>query len=120
MSASLSPLTVLAAGTSWRLFGLRRAGETLLQAMSEKDEQAQMLAGMSLVKAGRRSFDLIEEKIDSGQASAAVVRLLPDIDPQRARPLLERIVGGESGEVHDAARQCIELLDRIERSESAG
>ncbi|MGB5490238.1 MAG: hypothetical protein WBM76_05360, partial [Woeseiaceae bacterium] len=55
----LSPFRVIAAGTSWRLFGSRRAGEILLQAVSGGDEQNRMLAGMSLVKGGQRSFDLI-------------------------------------------------------------
>lgn len=83
--------------------------------MSADDEQNQMLAGMSLVKAGQRSFDLIQNRIEAGLASARIVRLLPDIDTERARPVLERIVRGESGEMNDAARECIELLDRIDR-----
>jgi len=116
-SSSISPFRVMAAGTSWRLFGSRRAAETLLQAMSADDEQNQMLAGMSLVKAGQRSFDLIQNRIEAGQASAHIVRLLPDIDTKRARPVLEKIVRGEPGEMSDTARECIELLDRIDRME---
>jgi len=115
MKPRISPFRVMAAGTSWRLFGSRRAAETLLQAMSADDEQNQMLAGMSLVKAGQRSFDLIQNRIEAGLASARIVRLLPDIDTERARPVLEKIVRGESGEMNDAARECIELLDRIDR-----
>jgi len=107
----------MAAGTSWRLFGSRRAAETLLDAMSTDDEQNQMLAGMSLVKAGQRSFDLIQNKIEAGRASAHIIRLLPDIDMERARPVLERIVRGEPGELTDTASECIELLDRIDRME---
>lgn len=107
----------MAAGTSWRLFGSQRAAEILLAAMSADDEQSQMLAGMSLVKAGQRSFDLIHNRIEAGQASANIVRLLPDIDRQRARPILEKVVRGEPGEMTDAARDCIELLDRIDKLE---
>jgi len=79
-----------------------------------------MLAGMSLIKAGQRSFDLIQKRIEAGQASEDIVRLLPDIDTERARPVLETIVRGEPGEMTDAARKCIELLDRIDRLEEAG
>ena len=111
----ISPFRVMAAGTSWRLFGSRRAAETLLQAMSADDEQSRMLAGMSLIKAGQRSFDLIQNRIEAGQASEDIVRLLPDIDTARARPVLEKIVRGEPGEMTDTARECIELLDRIDR-----
>jgi radical SAM superfamily enzyme with C-terminal helix-hairpin-helix motif len=114
----ISPFRVLIAGTSWRLFGSERAAETLLQAMSGDDEQNRMLAGMSLVKAGQRSFDLIEKKIEAGQASAPVIRLLPDIGGDRARAVLDRIAAGEPGEMADAARECVSLLDRIESLEA--
>lgn len=83
--------------------------------MSADDEQSRMLAGMSLIKAGQRSFDLIQNRIEAGQASEDIVRLLPDIDTARARPVLEKIVRGEPGEMTDTARECIELLDRIDR-----
>lgn len=110
----ISPFRVLIAGTSWRLFGSERAAETLLQAMSGDDEQNRMLAGMSLVKAGQRSFDLIEKMIEAGQASAPVIRLLPDIGGERARQVLDEIAAGDPGEITDAARECVNLLDRID------
>ncbi len=112
-----SPFRVLVAGTSWRLFGSARAAETLLAAMSSDDEQNQMLAGMSLIRAGQRSFDLIQEAIEAGEASAQIVRLLPDIDTNRSRPLLEQLAAGDQGELTDTARQCIDLLDRIDAVE---
>ena len=110
----ISPMRVIVAGSSWRLLGSRRAAETLLQAMSGDNEQNRMLAGMALVKAGQRSFDLIEKKIAAGQASAPVIRLLPDIGGAKARPVLSKIADGEPGEITDAARECISLLDRID------
>jgi radical SAM superfamily enzyme with C-terminal helix-hairpin-helix motif len=113
----ISPIRVIVAGSSWRLFGSRRAAETLLQAMSGDNEQNRMLAGMALVKAGQRSFDLIEKKIAAGQASAPVIRLLPDIGGAKARAVLNRIADGEPGEITDTARECISLLDRIDALE---
>ena len=104
----------MAAGASWRVFGSRRAAETLLRAMSADDEQSRMLAGMSLVKAGQRSFDMIENKIEAGQASAPVIRLLSDIDGPKARAVLRRIAAGEPGELKNAAEECIDLLDRMD------
>lgn len=110
----VSPFRVIAAGTSWRFFGSRRAAETLLRAASGDDEQNRMLAGMSLVKAGQRSFDLIEHRVASGRATAPLVQLLPDIDAERARGVLQEVLEGEPGEVTEAARQCIDLLDRMD------
>ena len=109
-----SSIKVLMAGASWRLFGSRRSGEILLWALAGDDEQNRMLAGMSLVKAGQRSFGLIESKIETGEATAPVIRLLPDIGGEQARGVLERVARNTSGELHEAATECIDLLDRIE------
>ncbi len=103
----------MAAGTAWRWFGSRNSAETLLGAMAGDDEQNRMLAGMSLVKAGQRSFDLIEKMVDEGAASPPVIRLLPDIGGEKSRDVLIRIAESETGELQDAARECIDLLDRI-------
>lgn len=114
MSDRISPLKVMAAGASWRVFGSRRAAETLLRAMSADDEQSRMLAGMSLVKAGQRSFALIESKVAAGEASAPAIRLLPDIDGPKARAVLEKIAGRGPGELSETAQECIDLLDRMD------
>ena len=87
--------------------------------MSGESEQNRMLAGMSLVKAGQRSFDLIEKKIAAGEAPPPLVRLLPDIDALKSRPVLDQLACRESGELQETAKQCIDLLDRIEAIRTA-
>lgn len=114
-SGTSSSIRLIAAGATWRLFGFARAGEALLNAMSGEDEQERMLAGISLVKAGQRSFDLIEEKIDAGEATVPLIRLLPDIAGEQARELLQRIAASESRGEAEAAAESIELLDRIKK-----
>jgi hypothetical protein len=116
----MSPFRVIAAGTSWRLFGSRRAAETLLLAASGDNEQNRMLAGMSLVKGGKRSFDLIEDQLAAGKATAPLLQLLPDIDAVRAREVLHTVVQGEPGEITETAQRCIDLLDRIDELEEEG
>lgn len=103
------------AGAAWRLFGSKKSAEKLLDAMEGGDEQNRMLAGMSLVKAGKRSFDLIEQKIEAGEATPPVVCLLPDLDGPRTRQVIARILADGPDELHEAARQCTDLLDRIEQ-----
>ena len=114
MNQRISPFRIIAAGALWRVFGSRRAAETLLQAMSGDDEQSRMLAGMSLIKAGQRSFELIEKKVEAGEASAPVIRLLPDIGGAKARVVLGKIAAGEPGELKETAKECIDLLDRMD------
>lgn len=109
----MTPVRVIAAGLMWRLFGTRWSAETLLDAMSGENEQNRMLAGISLVRAGNRSFDLVEEKIARGEVTESALRLLPDIDEGRARKLLDSVVASE-GELSGTARECLDTLDRIE------
>lgn len=112
----MTPLRVLAAGVMWRLFGARSSADTLLEAVSSQDEQNRMLAGMSLVKAGDKSFDLIEDQIDTGEATPSAVRLLPDIDLHRARDVMEK-VATRGGDLVETATECIDTIDRIESVE---
>jgi hypothetical protein len=109
----VTPARVLAAGLMWRLFGTRRSAETLFDAMSGANEQNRMLAGISLVKGGQRSFDFIEQKVDAGSATPPVIRLLSDIDASAARDVLNRVADSQS-ELAETARECIDTLDRIE------
>lgn len=102
------------AGMSWRMLGSSSAGESLLDAMGSQDEQSRMLAGMSLVKAGRKSVDLIEQAIRSGRASPGMIRLLADIGGSKARRLLEEAARGDADTLTQAARESLDLLQRIE------
>ena len=113
-------LKILAAGAAWRLFGTRGSARTLLAAVSGEDEQNRMLAGMSLVRAGRRSFDMIDSELRADLATAPALRLLPDIDPPRARAVMERVIDEGPAHRRGAAHECLDRLDRIETSESGG
>lgn len=109
----MTPVRVLSAGFMWRLFGARQSAETLFDAMTGENEQNRMLAGISLVKGGQRSFDFIEQKIAAGEATPPVIRLLSDIDASAARGVLNRVADSQ-GELAETARECIDTLDRIE------
>jgi hypothetical protein len=109
-------LKVIGAGLVFRATGAEGAGYTLLDAFSGSDEQEKMLAGISIVKAGERSIDLIEKARQSGRLTPEVVRLLADIGGPRSRVLLTEI-SGDDGPVADAATESLEVLDEIEASE---
>ncbi len=108
-----SSVNLIRAGIAWRTFGSSGAGATLLDAVSGDDEQERMLAGMSLVKAGERSCDLIEQAHASGRTTPPMVRLLADIGGSRSRTLLAEIAT-DQGPLADAASDSLDLLDRIE------
>ena len=114
----MTPARVIAAGLMWRLFGRRRSAESLFEAVIGDDEQNQMLAGISLVRAGQRSFDFIAEKIAAGDGRESALRLLPDIDENRARVLLTEVAATQ-GDLANAARECLDSLDRIQAFDGA-
>jgi hypothetical protein len=109
---------LLRAGLVWRAFGSSGAGATLLDAVAGDDEQNRMLAGMSLVKAGDRSLDLIEQAHASGNATPQMARLVADIGGPRARPMLAEMTA-EPGPLADAASDSLDLLDRIDDVEGS-
>jgi hypothetical protein len=105
---------LIRAGLAWRAFGSSGAGATLLDAVAGNDEQERMLAGMSLVKAGERSLDLIGKAYTSGNATPQMVRLVADIGGPRSRPMLTEMAAAP-GPLADAATDSLDLLDRIDR-----
>jgi hypothetical protein len=108
-----SSLKVIGAGVAWRTAGVETAGDTLLQAFESDDEQDRTLAGISIVKAGERSIDLIERARSAGRLSPSLVRLLADIGGPRSRGLLTEIAAG-TGPVASAAGESLDLLDQID------
>jgi len=110
---------LIRAGFTWRAFGSSGAGATLLDAMAGDDEQERMLAGMSLVKAGDRSLDLISAAYASGNATPQMVRLVADIGGPRARPMLTEMAASP-GPLADTIADSLDLLDRIDSLDEPG
>lgn len=109
-------LKVIGAGIAWRTVGSEGAGYTLLDAFSGDSEQEKALAGISLVKAGERTIDLIDKARETGRLTPSVVRLLADIGGSRSRTLLTEIADDE-GTVAVAATESLQVLDQIEAIE---
>ena len=107
---------MIGAGVAWRTVGSESAGYALLEAFSGDDEQEKMLAGISLVRAGERSIDLIEKAGKTGRLTPDVVRLLADIGGPRSRALLGELAGS-AGPVGTAATESLQVLDQIENLE---
>jgi hypothetical protein len=109
-------LKVIGAGVAFRSVGSEGAGYTLLDAFSGDDEQEKMLAGISLVKAGERTVDLVEKAWRAGRLTPEAVRLLADIGGSSSRALLTEISTGEDS-VAAAATELLQVLDQIESME---
>lgn len=109
-----SSLKVIGAGVAWRAVGSKSAGKELLKAFKSDDEQKRTLAGISLVKAGDRSVDLIRQAKARGRLTPELVRVLADIGGPKSKALLSDLAAGK-GPVADAAVESLELLEHIEQ-----
>ena len=109
-------IAILIAGVLWRVAGLKAAGRALIAASAEEgdeNEQTRMLAVIPLVKAGRRTIDLIARAAADDRLPPAAVRLFAEIDDPRSRPMLEAMAAGD-GLRAEAAGEVLEALDRME------
>ena len=107
---------MIGAGVAFRSVGTEGAGYKLLDAFSSDDEQEKMLAGISLVRAGERTVDLIEKAGKAGRLTPDVVRLLADIGGPGSRALLIEL-SAKTGPVAAAATESLQVLDQIEALE---
>lgn len=111
--------SLLREGFAWKRFGRAAAGRHLLETLEGGDEQERMLAGISLVRAGDRSVDLIETAVRDESASPRAVRLLADIGSERARAVLAETAAapGPTAEAAEEALRRLEAIDAIGEQE---
>ena len=107
-------LRVLAAGGLWRL-GLRSAGRSLVRAVSSGDEQASTLAGIFLVKTGKRSVSLVSEALENSAGSPVLATILGDLGGEQAETELARLAESGKGDVATAAKRALRDLEQIKR-----
>lgn len=102
-------LKVLGAGPLWRLAGVTRAGDLLVESFEQGDEQTRALSGMFLVKSGDRTVDLLAARADDGTLEPETVGLIADVGTERARSALQRLAS-TPGPISDVASARLDLL----------
>lgn len=106
---SAAPLLVF--GTLWCGLGLRPAGRRIIAALAAPDETTRTMAGMLVVKAGRRAIPLLRESLDFSRNLPMVIRLAADLRAQELVPQIRRFVSASDPRVAAAARDALRLLD---------
>lgn len=104
-------LGLFASYALWRGTGLRPAGRVLVRALGSDDENLRTLAGILLVRAGRRSAPLLQAALDNREHLPIVLTIVGSLGDRRLEPLLRRFAEDTDRSVADSARQALRVLD---------
>jgi hypothetical protein len=95
----------------WRSTGLRSAGRALVAALGSPNEDLRTIAGMLLVRGGKRSRLLLEEALRHGEHLPMVISVLADLGDPTVKPEIQRYTQDPNPEVADTARHALRVLD---------
>jgi hypothetical protein len=104
-------LSTFAKSAALRL-GSAAAGRGLLGDFASDDETVRTLAGMFLVRNGRRSLPILREALVRREQMPAVLTMLGDIATDESAQLIRQYVGDREPEVDAAARAALDILER--------
>jgi hypothetical protein len=92
--------------------GSKAAGRSLLADLSSDDENVRTLAGMFLVRNGRRSLPVLRQALAQRQQLPTVLTMLADIAAPESEGEIARFVDDRDPEVAEAARLALDILKR--------
>lgn len=104
-TARLFALNVL-----WRTTGSPAAARTLVTSLGSDDPGVRTIAGMFLVRAGKKSEPLIEEAIREKINLPQVLVMAGDVGAKRLEPELRSFLTDPDPEVSRAAREGLKIL----------
>jgi len=94
----------------WRLTGWRAAGRRLVEALGSEDEDVREIAGMLLVKAGRKARPLLEEALAKRQSLPLALTILGDIGDRKSAAKLQSFTQDRDPQVARSAQDALKVL----------
>ncbi len=101
---------VFAANVLWRATGSSTAARTLVDCLGSDDASVRTIAGMFLVRAGKKAEPLIEEAIRRKINLPQVLVMAGDVGAQRLEPELRSFLTDPNPEIARAAREGLKIL----------
>jgi len=96
--------------------GSTGAGRSLVADLASDDETVRMLAGMFLVRNGRRSLPVLREALARREQVPTVLTMLGDIAADESAELIRPYVDDPDREVAAAAHAALDILERNRRN----
>ncbi len=103
-------IRIFACAAAWRATGLRSPGRALVRALASEDENVRTIAGMFLVRGGRRSEPLLQEALEKRESLPTVLTILADIGDRKFEQELEELCQDEDPQVARAAKEALRVL----------
>ena len=106
----LTVLRLTLCASAWRLTGLNAAGRVLVHALGSPNENVRTVAGMLLVKAGKKSEPVLSEALMRRESLPLVLTILADIGSQQLEPEIRALSQDRDPQVAKAAEDALRLL----------
>ena len=98
------------AATAWRWTGAPRLGRRLIRALSSENGNLRNIAGILLVRAGRRAEPLLQEALHRRENLPMTLTLLADLGDHVVEKEIRPFSMDRDPKVAEAARQALRVL----------
>jgi hypothetical protein len=96
----------------WRWTGLSGPGRALVTGLDSADPNNRMIAGMFLVRGGRRAVPLVREALAKGRGLPVILNVAGSLGSRDLIPLVERYTHADDERIARQADQTLDLLRR--------
>ena len=94
----------------WVGLGFTSAGRALVEALGSPDKNIRSIAGMLLVKSGKRAEPLLLEAANRRESLPMVLTVLGSIGDPAVIPQLRQFTEDENPDVSNAAREALKVI----------
>ena|SRR3989442_14606962 len=106
----LGAVRIFGLAAIWRITGLDSAGRALVRALGSPNENIRTIAGILLVKAGKRSEPLLQEALQKRVSLPIVLTILADLGDRKFEAELKQFSQDEDPQVARAAQAALRVL----------
>jgi len=106
----LQAIGLFLAAAAWRLTGSRRFGEVLIRSLSTKNENLKNIAGILIVRAGKKAKPLLQDALHRSENLPMTLWLLADLGDRMVDKEIQPFSSDQDPKVAEAARQALRVL----------
>jgi HEAT repeat protein len=104
-------LWLFASNIIWRVMGVRAAGRVLVRALGSKNETLRTIAGMLLVRGGKKSEPLLQEALDKRENLPIALTIIGSIGDREFEPEVRRFSQDPDPDVAKAATDALRIIE---------